>query len=64
MPGIIVKAQVTALVRQLSKDMKLPVNNITSDYLPALDKKVRKIVEESVRRANENKRKTLMGRDV
>ncbi|MBI3052011.1 hypothetical protein HYY74_06180 [Candidatus Woesearchaeota archaeon] len=64
MPGIIVKAQVTALVRQLSKEMKLPVNNVTSDYMPALDKKVRKIVEESVMRANENKRKTLMGRDV
>lgn len=64
MPLIIVKAQVSQLVKQISKEKGLEVDNVTSDYLPALDRKVRKLVEESVARAKENGRRTLMARDV
>lgn len=64
MPLIIVKAQVAQLVKQISKEKGLEVDNVTSDYLPALDRKVRKLVEESVARAKENGRRTLMARDV
>ena len=61
---IIVKAQVAALVRKVSEEQELQIGNITSDFMPILDRKVRHMVEEAVQRAKENKRKTLMGRDL
>ena len=61
---IIVKAQVASLVKELSSKGKLEIDNVTSDYYEALDKKVRKLVDDSVSRAHENGRKTLMPRDL
>ena len=64
MAMIIVKAQVAALVRKISKEKGLEVDNVTSDFMPALDTKVRKLVEEAASRAKENNRRTLMARDI
>ncbi|MBI2141887.1 DUF1931 domain-containing protein [Candidatus Woesearchaeota archaeon] len=64
MPLIIVKAQVSELVKTLSKEKGLGIDNVTEDFMPALDKKVRQLVDEAVMRAKENGRKTLMARDV
>lgn len=64
MPLIIVKAQVSELVKRLSRERGLGIDNVTEDFMPALDKKVRRIVDEAVMRAKDNGRKTLMARDV
>ncbi len=64
MPLIIVKAQVSELVKTLSKEKGLGIDNVTSDFMPALDKKVRQLVDKAVMRAKDNGRKTLMARDI
>ncbi|MBI3033684.1 DUF1931 domain-containing protein [Candidatus Woesearchaeota archaeon] len=64
MAMIIVKAQVAGLVREISKQKGFGIDNITSDFFQALDRKVRELVDESVARARENGRKTLMARDI
>lgn len=64
MPSIIVKAQVSELVKKLSKEKALGIDSVTEDFMPALDKKVRRLVDDAVMRARENGRKTLMARDV
>lgn len=61
---IIVKSQIASLVKEISKEKHANINNITSDFAPALDKKVKEVIEEAVVRAKENNRRTLMGRDV
>jgi len=38
--------------------------NVTADFYSALDEKVKKIVEEACKRAKQNSRNTVMGRDV
>ena len=38
--------------------------NISSDFADALDAKVRQLVKDACRRANENGRNTLMPRDI
>ncbi|MBU1111774.1 MAG: DUF1931 domain-containing protein [archaeon] len=40
------------------------INNLAGDYLDRLEKKVEEIVKESAKRAKENQRRTVMGRDV
>ena len=40
------------------------VNSVADDFLPELDAKVRKLVEDAVERAKANSRKTVMGRDL
>jgi histone H3/H4 len=38
--------------------------NVTEDFYTELERKVKSIIEESVRRAQANNRTTVMGRDV
>jgi len=40
------------------------INNVANDYMDRLDEKVEQIVKESAKRAKENSRRTVMGRDV
>ena len=40
------------------------IDNLSADYLDRLDDKVKLLVLDSVRRAKENGRKTVMGKDV
>ena len=61
---IIVKSQIADLVKQMSEEKGYKIQNITSDFAPDLDKKVRGIIKEAVERAHKNNRKTLMGRDI
>lgn len=61
---VVVKAQITAMVKELSEEKGYKVDNITTDFAPALDEKVRAIVKKAVERAQQNNRRTLMGRDV
>lgn len=40
------------------------INNISEDFMEKLDEKVKKIVEEACKRAKDNGRRTVMGKDV
>jgi histone H3/H4 len=64
MPLVVVKSQIVSIVKETAKQQNSAVDNITSDFAPALDKKVRELIAEAVRRASANNRRTLMGRDV
>lgn len=61
---IVVKTQINEIVKEIAEKKKLKINNITSDFALQLDNKVKKIIEEAIIRAEQNKRKTLMGRDL
>ncbi len=61
---LVVKTGAIAAVKQYNKEKGYKVNNIDSSFIPALNKKLQKVIEEAVDRAQENQRKTLMGRDV
>lgn len=61
---VVVKSQVAGIVSDISKRRNFKINNVTSDFPEALDRKVRRIIEEAMERAHENNRRTLMGRDV
>ena len=62
--GLIVKTQLAAVVKEINKAKSFQVNNVAEDFLPAINAKVRKMVEEAVERAQANNRRTLMGRDL
>jgi len=51
-------------VKDLLKDSGLGVENLSADFMETLDKKVKQLVLDAVKRAKENGRRTVMGRDV
>ncbi len=57
---IVVRVQ----VKDILKDSGLGVDNISGDYLNRLDEKVKEMIIESAKRAKENSRRTVMGRDL
>lgn len=60
---VVVKSQIAAIVKEAVKETS-PVDNVAGDFAPALDKKVREIINKAIKRAEANNRRTLMGRDV
>lgn len=62
--GLVVKTNVAAAVKEISKRRGYVVNNVAEDFLPAVEAKVKKLIEEAVERAHANSRRTLMGRDL
>ena len=56
---VVVKAKIRELAVIDGKTM-----NVAGDVAEILDKKVRKHIEEACRRAKENGRNTLMGKDL
>ena len=62
--GLVVKSQIAGIVKEESQKQNAGVDNVTSDFAPMLDKKVRELISAAVKRAQENHRKTLMGRDI
>ena len=61
--ALVVKTNINAAVKEISKAKGFQVNNVADDFLPAMNAKVRKMLEEAVERAHANNRRTLMGRD-
>jgi len=55
---LVVRTQVKEIVKDCG------VNNISEDFSEKLDEKVKQLIETSCRRAKENGRRTLMGKDV
>ncbi len=62
--GLVVKTNVVALVKKVNESKGSQVNSVADDFLPAVEAKVKKMVEEAVERARANGRKTLMGKDI
>ena len=60
---LVVKTQVIAAVKEISNKKGCRVNNIDSSFIPALNNRVLRLVEDSVERASLNQRRTLMGKD-
>ncbi|MBI2141614.1 DUF1931 domain-containing protein [Candidatus Woesearchaeota archaeon] len=62
--GLVVKTNISAAVKEISRQKGYSINNIADDFLPAINAKVKKVVEEAIERARANNRRTLMGRDL
>ncbi len=59
-----VKTQVIAAVKEINRKKGYRVKNVDSSFMPALNEKIMKTIEEAVERANSNNRRTLMGKDI
>lgn len=57
---IVVRTQIKDMLKESGTD----VQNISSDFLEALDKKVREMVSQACKRAAANSRRTVMSRDL
>ncbi|PIZ50599.1 DUF1931 domain-containing protein [Candidatus Woesearchaeota archaeon CG_4_10_14_0_2_um_filter_33_13] len=51
-------------VKEILKESELGLDNISADFMDRLDEKVKEIIIKAAKRAKENNRKTVMGRDV
>jgi len=62
MSRLIIKNNIKKVVKELDKENS--VGNIASDVAEALEKKVEALLEDGVKRAKANNRRTLFGRDL
>lgn len=62
--ALVVKTNVVSLVKELNKSKGRRAGSVAEDFVPALDAKMKKLVEDAVERAHGNNRRTVMGRDV
>ena len=60
--GIIVKSNIRKVVKELDKDNA--ISSVADEVGTALERKVEDILREGVKRAKENKRRTLQARDL
>ena len=51
-------------IKDLVKQANTKVQNISEDFADKLDEKVKEMVLAAVKRAQENQRRTVMGRDL
>ena len=51
-------------IKEVLKESGLEVDNLSSDFMDRLDEKVKQLVLDAAKRAKDNGRKTLMGKDV
>ena len=51
-------------IKSILKESGLGPDKLADDFMPRLDEKVKELIIEAAKRAKENGRKTVMGRDV
>lgn len=51
-------------VKEILKQSGLGIDNLSADFMDKLDEKVKQLVLDAGKRAKENGRRTIMGRDV
>ncbi len=51
-------------IKDILKDANLGVENMSKDFMDTLDAEVKKIILKAALRANQNGRRTVMGKDV
>lgn len=60
--GIIIKSNIRPLVKELDKDEA--ISSVADEVETALERKVENILADAIKRAKENKRRTLQARDL
>ncbi len=60
--GIIIKSNIRPLVKDLDKDGS--ISSVADEVETALERKVENILSDAIKRAKENKRRTLQARDL
>lgn len=60
--GIIIKSNIRPLVKELDKDES--ISSVAEEVETALERKVEDILRDAIKRAKENKRRTLQARDL
>ena len=60
MPTLVVRTQ----VKDLLKESGLGVDNLSGDFMEKLDEKTKQLILEAAKRAKENSRRTIMGKDI
>ena len=60
MTNLVVRTQ----VKEILKESGLGLDNLSGDFMNKLDEKVKQLVLEAAKRAKDNSRRTIMGKDV
>ena len=60
--ALIVKSNIRKVVKELDKENA--ISSVADEVGTALERKVEDILRDGIKRAKENKRKTLQGRDL
>ena len=55
---VTVRTQVKEMIKEAG------IDNLSNDFMDRLDRRVESLILESVKRAKENNRKTVMGKDI
>ena len=51
-------------IKDILKESGLGVENLSGDFMDRLDEKVKQVILDEAKRAKENGRRTIMGKDV
>ena len=51
-------------VQEIMQQSQLDITSISEDFVDRLDEKVKELILQALRRAKENQRRTVMGRDL
>ncbi|MBT3813944.1 DUF1931 domain-containing protein [Candidatus Woesearchaeota archaeon] len=51
-------------IKEILKDSELGVENVSGDFIDRLDERVKQLIIDAAKRAKENGRRTVMGKDV
>lgn len=51
-------------IKEILKDSDIGVENLSADFMDKLDRKVKQMILDAAKRAKENSRRTVMGKDV
>ena len=51
-------------IKDILKESGLGVDNVAADFMDRIDEKVKQLILDATKRAKENGRRTVMGKDV
>lgn len=60
MTNLVVRTQ----VKDILKESGLGLDNLSGDFMDKLDEKVKQLILDAAKRAKDNGRRTIMGKDV
>lgn len=60
MTNLVVRTQ----VKEILKESGLGLDNLSGDFMDKLDEKAKQLILDAAKRAKENGRRTIMGKDV
>ena len=60
MTNLVVRTQ----VKEILKESGLGLDNLSGDFMDKLDEKVKQLILDAAKRAKDNGRRTVMGKDV